>query len=213
MRDVIIGMIQSIIDNAVDMCISDEQDPEEWNMVELSGLIRQCIPLKISYTQDDLKKMSAGQLKQSLKEEAVKLYELKESEYPSAELMREVERIILLRTIDIKWMDHIDDMVQLRQGIGLQSYGQKDPLVEYKMAAFDMFESLTASIQEETVRRMYAVTPKRQEERTQVVKVTGTNKDDSAGPKIVKRSGKKIYPNDPCPCGSGKKYKLCCGRK
>ncbi|MDD7389813.1 MAG: preprotein translocase subunit SecA [Lachnospiraceae bacterium] len=213
MRDVIINMIQDIIDHAVDMCISDEQDPEEWNMAELSGLIRQCIPLKISYTKEELEKMNAGQLKQSLKEQAVKLYELKESEYPTAEMMREVERIILLRTIDIKWMDHIDDMVQLRQGIGLQSYGQKDPLVEYKMAAFDMFEALTASIQEETVRRMYAVTPKRQEERTQVVKVTGTNKDDSAGPRIVKRSGRKVYPNDPCPCGSGKKYKQCCGRK
>ncbi|MGN0295011.1 MAG: preprotein translocase subunit SecA [Lachnospiraceae bacterium] len=213
MRDVIINMIQDIIDHTVDMCISDEQDPEEWNMAELSGLIRQCIPLKISYKKDELEKMNAGQLKQSLKEQAVKLYELKESEYPTAEMMREVERIILLRTIDIKWMDHIDDMVQLRQGIGLQSYGQKDPLVEYKMAAFDMFEALTASIQEETVRRMYAVTPKRQEERTQVVKVTGTNKDDSAGPKIVKRSGRKVYPNDPCPCGSGKKYKQCCGRK
>ena len=213
MRDVIINMIQDIIDHTVDMCISDEQDPEEWNMAELSGLIRQCIPLKISYTKDELEKMNAGQLKQSLKEQAVKLYELKESEYPTAEMMREVERIILLRTIDIKWMDHIDDMVQLRQGIGLQSYGQKDPLVEYKMAAFDMFEALTASIQEETVRRMYAVTPKRQEERTQVVKVTGTNKDDSAGPRIVKRSGRKVYPNDPCPCGSGKKYKQCCGRK
>lgn len=213
MRDVIINMIQDIIDHTVDMCISDEQDPEEWNMAELSGLIRQCIPLKISYTKDELEKMNAGQLKQSLKEQAVKLYELKESEYPTAEMMREVERIILLRTIDIKWMDHIDDMVQLRQGIGLQSYGQKDPLVEYKIAAFDMFEALTASIQEETVRRMYAVTPKRQEERTQVVKVTGTNKDDSAGPRIVKRSGRKVYPNDPCPCGSGKKYKQCCGRK
>ena len=213
MRDVIINMIQDIIDHTVDMCISDEQDPEEWNMAELSGLIRQCIPLKISYTKDELEKMNAGQLKQSLKEQAVKLYELKESEYPTAEMMREVERIILLRTIDIKWMDHIDDMVQLRQGIGLQSYGQKDPLVEYKMAAFDMFEALTASIQEETVRRMYAVTPKRQEERTQVVKVTGTNKDDSAGPRIVKRSGRNVYPNDPCPCGSGKKYKQCCGRK
>ncbi len=213
MRGVIINMIQDIIDHTVDMCISDEMDPEEWNMTELSGLIRQCIPLKITFTQDELKKMNVGQLKQTLKEQAVKLYELKESEYPSAEMMREVERIILLRTIDMKWMDHIDDMVQLRQGIGLQSYGQKDPLVEYKMAAFDMFEALTASIQEETVRRMYAVTPKRQEERTQVVKVTGTNKDDSAGPKIVKRSGKKLYPNDPCPCGSGKKYKQCCGRK
>ena len=213
MRAVIINMIQDIIDHAVDMCISDEQDPAEWNMVELSGLIRQCIPLKIEYSLEELGGMNVGQLKQSLKEQAVKLYELKEAEYPSAEMMREVERIILLRTIDLKWMDHIDDMVQLRQGIGLQSYGQKDPLVEYKMAAFDMFEALTASIQEETVRRMYAVTPKRQEERTQVVKVTGTNKDDSAGPRIVKRAGRKVYPNDPCPCGSGKKYKQCCGRK
>jgi preprotein translocase subunit SecA len=212
MRDNIIKMIQDDIDSCVDMTIPEDSSSDEWNFAELSALLTQTIPMSFKFTEKELEDMTKGQLKQILKERAVKLYEAKEAEMPGQEVMREVERIFLLRTIDTKWMEHIDDMEQLRQGIGLQAYGQKDPLVEYKMVAFEMFESMIASIQEQTVRLLYHVTPKRQEERKAVVKVVGTNKDDTATNRTVKRENKKIQPNDPCPCGSGKKYKKCCGR-
>ncbi len=210
MRNVIIKMITDTVDNTVDMCISDEQAPQEWDMNELSSLLLQNIPLRMVLTDEQLSKMNKGKLKQMLKEAAVKLYEMKEAEFPDAETMREIERIFLLRTIDRKWMDHIDDMDQLRQGIGLQAYGQKDPLVEYKMAGFEMFDVMTASIQEETIRLLFHVRPKQKVEREEVAKVVGTNKEASS--KTVKNTEKKVYPNDPCPCGSGKKYKQCCGR-
>ncbi|RHP29732.1 preprotein translocase subunit SecA [Lachnotalea sp. AF33-28] len=210
MRNVIIKMITDTVDNTVDMCISDDQAPQEWDMNELSSLLLQNIPLRMVLTDEQLSKMNKGKLKQMLKEAAVKLYEMKEAEFPDAETMREIERIFLLRTIDRKWMDHIDDMDQLRQGIGLQAYGQKDPLVEYKMAGFEMFDVMTASIQEETIRLLFHVRPKQKVEREEVAKVVGTNKEASS--KTVKNTEKKVYPNDPCPCGSGKKYKQCCGR-
>ena len=210
MRNVIIKMITDTVDNTVDMCISDDQAPQEWDMNELSSLLLQNIPLRMVLTDEQLSKMNKGKLKQMLKEAAVKLYEMKEAEFPDAETMREIERIFLLRTIDRKWMDHIDDMDQLRQGIGLQAYGQKDPLVEYKMAGFEMFDVMTASIQEETIRLLFHVRPKQKVEREEVAKVVGTNKEASS--KTVKNAEKKVYPNDPCPCGSGKKYKQCCGR-
>ena len=143
----------------------------------------------------------------------MKLYEAKETEFPEPEQFRELERVVLLKVIDQKWMDHIDDMDQLRQGIGLQAYGQRDPLVEYKMAGFDMFDEMTANIQEDTIRLLYHVKIEQKVEREQVAKVTGTNKDDSAPAEPKKRAAAKIYPNDPCPCGSGKKYKQCCGRR
>ena len=144
----------------------------------------------------------------------MKLYEAKEAEFPEAEQLRELERVVLLKCIDSKWMDHIDDMEMLRQGIGLMAYGQRDPVVEYKMSAFEMFNNMISSIQEDTVRMLYHVHVEQKIEREQVAKVTGTNKDDSAGPKKpVQRKEDKVYPNDPCPCGSGKKYKQCCGRK
>ena len=212
MRDNIIKMIQDDIDSAVDMTIPEDSSSDEWNFAELSALLTQTIPMSFKFTEQELEDMNKGQLKQILKERAVKLYEAKEAEFPNQEMMREIERIFLLRTIDSKWMEHIDDMEQLRQGIGLQAYGQRDPLVEYKMAAFDMFDSMIASIQEQTVRLLYHVTPKQPEERKAVVKVVGTNKDDTAVSRTVKRESKKIQPNDPCPCGSGKKYKKCCGR-
>ncbi|KIR02688.1 Protein export cytoplasm protein SecA ATPase RNA helicase [Lachnospiraceae bacterium TWA4] len=213
MRDNIMGMIQDDIDSAVDMTIPEDTDSEEWNFTELSGLLTQTIPISLKFTEEELKNLTTkGELKQILKERAVKLYELKEAEFPDDETMREIERIFLLRTIDRKWMEHIDDMEQLRQGIGLQAYGQKDPLVEYKMAAFEMFDGMISSIQEETVRALYHVMPQRQEERVAVVKIVGTNKDDSATKRTIRRESKKIQPNDPCPCGSGKKYKKCCGR-
>ncbi|MDD7078419.1 MAG: SEC-C metal-binding domain-containing protein, partial [Lachnospiraceae bacterium] len=154
-----------------------------------------------------------NELKQLLKEQAVKLYEMKETEFPDAEQIRELERVILLKVIDRKWMDHIDDMDQLRQGIGLQAYGQKDPVIEYKMSAYEMFNSMTSAIQEDTVRLLFHVKVEQKVEREEVAKVTGTNKDDSGPRAPKKRAAEKIYPNDPCPCGSGKKYKQCCGRK
>ena len=210
MRDSIFKMITDIVDNTVDMCISDDQDTSEWNLQELNGLLIPIIPLpKIEISQ----KMKKNELKQMLKEQAVKLYEMKEAEFPEPEQIRELERVILLKVIDRKWMDHIDDMDQLRQGIGLQAYGQKDPLVEYKMSAYEMFDAMSAAIQEDTLKLLYHVSMEQKVEREEVAKVTGTNKDDSVQNAPQKREEKKIYPNDPCPCGSGKKYKQCCGSK
>ena len=212
MRDSIFKMIYDTVDGTVDMCISDDGDSSEWDLDELNRLLIPVIPLK-PVTADEVKGLKKNELKQRLKENAVKLYEEKETEFPQEEQIRELERVILLKVIDQKWMDHIDDMDQLRQGIGLQAYGQRDPKVEYKMAAYDMFNEMVASIQQDTVRLLYHVRIEQKVEREQVAKVTGTNKDDSGPKKPAQRTEKKIYPNDPCPCGSGKKYKQCCGRK
>ena len=213
MRTVIMKMITDIVENAVDMSISDEQGTEEWDLTELNTLLLPIIPLPPVALKDDQKDMKKNELKHMLKEAATKLYEAKEAEFPEAEQIREIERVILLKVIDAKWMAHIDDMDQLRQGIGLQAYGQRDPLVEYKMSGYDMFDGMIANIQEDTVRLLFHVRIEQKVEREQVAKVTGTNRDDSGpkGPK--KRESAKVYPNDPCPCGSGKKYKQCCGRK
>ena len=211
MRGAICKMITDTVDNTVDMCVSDEVDSDEWDLLELNTVLQPLIPVK-TVTEETVKKMRKNDLKQKLKEEAIRLYEEKEAEFPDAEQIRELERVVLLKVIDRKWMDHIDDMEQLRQGIGLQAYGQRDPKVEYKMSAFDMFDDMIASIQRDTVRTLYHVRIEQKVEREQVAKVTGTNKDESLkGP--VRRTKDKVYPNDPCPCGSGKKYKQCCGRK
>ena len=210
MRDSVYKMIADFVDNTVDMCISDEQDRENWNLTELDTLLLPVIPLPKVELPDYLKK---NQLKQLLKEQATKLYESKEAEFPEPEQLRELERVIMLKVVDRKWMDHIDDMEQLRQGIGLQAYGQKDPLVEYKMNAYEMFNAMTASIQEDTLRLLYHVRVEQKAEREEVAKVTGTNKDESGPKEPKKRMEEKVYPNDPCPCGSGKKYKQCCGRR
>ncbi len=212
MRDAIFKMITDIAENAVDISISDDADIEDWDFTELNTLLLPTIPLRRINTGRVLKPKKNG-LKQQLKEEAVKLYESKEAEFPEPEAMREVERVILLRTIDRKWMDHIDDMEQLRQGVGLQAYGQRDPLVEYKLSGYEMFDEMTQNIKEETVRQLFHVRIEQKVEREQVAKVTGTNKDDSIQKGPVKRENIKIYPNAPCPCGSGKKYKQCCGKK
>ena len=212
MRDSIYKMITDTVEHAVDMCFSDDVDQEEWDLNEFNSVLLPTIPLN-PLTLEKVKGVKKNQLKQELKEEAVKLYEEKEAEFPEAEQLRELERVILLKVIDQKWMDHIDDMDQLRQGIGLQAYGQKDPKVEYKMQAYEMFDGMIAAIQETTVRLLYHVRLEQKVEREQVAQVTGTNKDDSGPKKPVQRVEKKVYPNDPCPCGSGKKYKQCCGRK
>jgi len=212
MRDVIYKMITDIIDNTVDMVVGDDTDSEEWDLKELNSLLLPVIPME-KITREKVSNLKKNSLKQQLKEEAVKLYEAKEAEFPESEAIRELERVILLKVIDRKWMDHIDDMDQLRQGIGLQAYGQKDPLIEYKMSGYDMFDGMTANIQEDTVKLLLHVKVEQKVEREQVAKVTGTNKDDSLAKAPVKRADAKVYPNDPCPCGSGKKFKQCCGRK
>ena len=213
MRDVIYKMITDRVENTIDTCISSDIPKEDWDLTELNELLLPIIPLKpitVALT-DEVKDVK--ELKHKLKEQAVKLYEAKEAEFPEPEALRELERVILLKVIDRKWMDHIDDMDQLRQGIGLQAYGQKDPLVEYKMSGFDMFDDMIANIQEDTVRLLFHVRIEQKVEREQVAKVTGTNKDDSVAATPKRRETAKVYPNDPCPCGSGKKYKQCCGRR
>ncbi|MCI8294347.1 MAG: preprotein translocase subunit SecA [Lachnospiraceae bacterium] len=213
MRDVILKMVTDIVENVVDMSISDEGGEDGWDLKELNSLLLPIIPLKPIVMSDELKGKKKNELKHMLKEQAIKLYELKEAEFPEAEQMREIERVILLKVIDNKWMAHIDDMDQLREGIGLQAYGQRDPAVEYKMSGYEMFEGMTAAIREETVRILFHIRVEQKVEREPAAKVTGTNKDTSLAKAPKKRDVQKIYPNDPCPCGSGKKYKQCCGRK
>lgn len=212
MRDSIYKMLSDIVENTVDTFIGDDQDPEEWDLTGLNETLLQIIPLEI-ITAERLGCRNKAEMKHALKQEATRLYEAKEAEFPNSELIRELERVFLLKTIDRKWMNHIDDMDQLRQGIGLQAYGQRDPLVEYKMSGYEMFEAMTNSIQEDTVRILMHIKVEEKAEREEVAKVTGTNKDDSLAKKPVQRAAQKVYPNDPCPCGSGKKYKQCCGRK
>ena len=212
MRDVIYKMITDITENCVDICINDDADISDWDFNELNTLLIPTIPLQ-PLTPERVKKPKKNSLKQQLKEEAVKLYEAKEAEFPEPEAIRELERVVLLKVIDRKWMDHIDDMEQLRQGVGLQAYGQRDPLVEYKMSGYEMFDEMTQNIREETVRLLFHIKIEQKVEREQQAKITGTNKDDSLPKGPVKRENAKEYPNDPCPCGSGKKYKNCCGRK
>ncbi|WP_027422257.1 preprotein translocase subunit SecA [Lachnobacterium bovis] len=212
MRNVIFKMIQDRVEAAVDTCISSEIDRSDWNLKELDELLLPVIPMEPIRHMDLSEVKNEKQLKQFLKEKAVKLYEEKEAEFPEIEQFRELERVVLLRVMDRKWMDHIDDMDQLRQGIGLQAYGQRDPKIEYKMVGFDMFSEMTSAIQEDTIKLLYHVNVEEKVEREEVAKVTGTNKDSEAPRVPKKRENAKIYPNDPCPCGSGKKYKNCCGR-
>ncbi len=259
MRDTVYKMITDTVDTYVDMCFSDDVDAEEWDLEQFNGTLTQIIPIE-PLTVETVKGKRKDEMKHIIKEEAVKLYEEKEAEFPEPEqlrelervvllksidskwmdhiddmeilrqgiglaaygqrdpvveykMSRELERVVLLKSIDSKWMDHIDDMEILRQGIGLAAYGQRDPVVEYKMSAFDMFNNMISAIQEDTLRMLYHVHVEQKLEREQVAKVTGTNKDDSSVKKPIQRKEIKVYPNDPCPCGSGKKYKQCCGRK
>ena len=211
MCDSIFHMINDYIENTVDAEVSVDQDYEDWDLIELNRVIGAVIPMA-PVTPDDVKGMGQKELKHLLKERAAKAYEAKEAEFPEPEHIRELERVVLLKVIDAKWMDHIDDMDQLRQGIGLQAYGNRDPKIEYKMLGYDMFGEMTQAITETTVRTLMHVRIEQKAEREQVAKVTGTNKDDTALREPKKRENKKVYPNDPCPCGSGKKYKQCCGR-
>lgn len=213
MREVVYKMITETVENKVNMCIGDDSVAEDWDIAELNRLLLPIFPFEeIKLTEEERKHMRKSDLVQKIKEMAVKLYEEKEAEFPEPEQLREIERVILLKVIDTKWMSHIDDMDQLRQGIGLAALGQKDPLVEYKFAGYDMFDDMTTAISEDTVRALMHVRIEEPVEREEVVKVTGTNKDESVGKAPVRRAEKKIGPNDPCPCGSGRKYKHCCGR-
>ena len=213
MRESIFHMITDFVENTVDASLSGEVEPEEWDLGALNRDLKDVIPTIGTVTEEDVKGKGIKELKHMLKERAAKAYEEKEAEFPEPEHLREVERVFLLRTIDAKWMAHIDDMDQLRQGIGLQAYGQKNPLIEYKMYGYEMFGEMTNSITVDTVRLLFHVKVEQKVEREEVAKVTGTNKDNSTAKAPKTRSEKKIYPNDPCPCGSGKKYKQCCGRK
>jgi preprotein translocase subunit SecA len=212
MRDSIFHMMNEYVENMVDMVVSPDQDYDEWDLTELNLNLHNALALA-PVTEEDVKGINAKELKHLLKERAAKAYEAKEAEFPEAEQLREIERVVLLKVIDARWMDHIDDMDQLRQGIGLQAYGQRDPKVEYKMIGYDMFDQMTRNITENTIRTLFHIRIEEKVEREEVAKVTGTNKDDSAVREPKKRVEKKVYPNDPCPCGSGKKYKQCCGRK
>ena len=213
MRDVVLKMVTDVCDNIVNMYIPEDAPAAEWDLQEFNTSLIPIIPTEpISFTHEEAKKMDRKKLQHILKERAVKLYEKKEAEFRDPEQMRELERVILLKVIDHRWMDHIDDMDQLRQGIGLMAYGNRDPLTEYKISGYDMFNSMMAGIREDTVRLMFHARVEQPEEREQVAKITGTNKDDSVKHTPKKRAGAKVYPNDPCPCGSGKKYKNCHGR-
>ncbi|MBR3036203.1 MAG: preprotein translocase subunit SecA [Lachnospiraceae bacterium] len=214
MRDVVMKMVTDICDGSVDRCISEDQDPDLWDLQELNRTLLQNVPIA-PITEADVseKGFNKKKLEHLIRERATKLYEAKEAEFPTAEAMRELERVVLLRAIDRRWMDHIDDMDQLRQGIGLAAYGNRDPLTEYKVAGYDMFNSMMAGIREDTVRSVYFARVERPEEREQVAKITGTNKDDTLVKAPKKRAQAKVYPNDPSPCGSGLKYKNCHGKK
>ena len=213
MRPLITRFITDIVDFYVNENIVDSDSPKDWDFQGLNDTLMQIIPLgKLKFTEEEYANMTRDELAQNLKEKAIRLYEEKEAEFPNPEQMREAERVILLKVMDQKWMSHIDDMDILRDGIGLQAYGQKDPLVEYKIAGYEMFQEMMRSIQEETVRVLYQIKLEEKVEREQVAKPLATNRDESAVRAPKTREGRKIYPNDPCPCGSGKKYKNCHGR-
>ena len=213
MRDTIYNMMTEYVENMTDRFAAPDADSEEWDLAGLELTLHGEIPMLKMPDAEEVKDMRQKELKHTLKERAVKAYEEKEAEFPEAEQLREMERVVLLKAIDTRWMDHIDDMDQLRQGIGLQAYGQRDPLVEYKMMGYDMFGEMTNSIAETTIRTLFHIRIEQKVEREQVAQATGTNKDDSASHTPKKREEKRFNPNDPCPCGSGKKYKQCCGRK
>ncbi|MDD6213392.1 MAG: SEC-C metal-binding domain-containing protein, partial [Clostridiales bacterium] len=214
MRDVVIKMVSDVAENIVDTCISADHSADEWDMRELNQMVLPIFPIPpIVLTDEQEKHFCKGDMSQFLKEKAITLYEEKEAEFADPEQIREIERVILLKVIDQKWMAHIDDMDQLRQGIGLQAYGQRDPLIEYKALGYDMFGSMTMAVKEDTVRLLMHIRVEQKVEREEVAKVTGTNRDDTSARAPKRREEKKIYPNDPCPCGSGLKYKNCHGRK
>ncbi len=213
MRETIVRMLNDVVESAVNRSVSDDLPAEKWDYEELNNLLISTVPMRPVFYEDSMAGMKKNEPIHRLKEEAIKFYETREAEFPGGDQIREVERVILLKVIDAKWMNHIDDMEQLRQGIGLQAYGQRDPLVEYKMEAYDMFEEMTRGITSDTVRILTHLKVEQKVEREPAAKVTGTNRGEATEKKPVVKSMQKVYPNDPCPCGSGKKFKQCHGRK
>ena len=214
MRESVYTMVDATVNHIVDAGIPEDSKPEDWDITALNEMWMPIFIKQISLTEDQLNgHYSKEQFREDLLEMGRNIYAEKEKEFPVEEHLREVERVVLLRVIDRHWMDHIDDMDQLRQGIGLQAYGQRDPVVEYKMAGYDMFDDMIAGIQEDTVRTMLHIKIEQEVKREQVAQPMATNKDDSVARAPKKRADDKVYPNDPCPCGSGKKYKYCHGRK
>ena len=212
MREDIVGMISEVVQKYVNIVIGDDQLPEDWDLTQLNDILIPVIPVEpVTFDKTRDEGITKHDLIERLQEEALRIYENKEAEFPDLEQIREMERVVLLKATDSRWMNHIDDMDQLRQGIGLQSFAQRDPVVEYRLQGYDMFNEMTESIREETVKMLMHVRIEQKVEREQVAQVTGTNKDDTANAPIVRKSD-KISRNAPCPCGSGKKYKHCCGR-
>ncbi len=213
MRDTIFSMMNDVIERYVNAAIGDDQRPEDWDLRELNNLIIPIIPIKkVKIKDNELDGMTKDSLMQLVKERAVKFYEEKETEFQDEDQIREAERVILLKVTDMNWMNHIDDMDKLREGIGLQAYGQRNPVDEYHLIGLDMFNNMIDNIYEDTIKALMHLQVEQKVEREEVAKASGTNKDDTAVNTPKKRAGKKVQPNDPCPCGSGKKYKHCCGR-
>jgi len=208
MKDPIINMFRKYVDKLVAIH-ANHQFYEEWDLEGLNNELK--LAFRFTITEEDIKDLTSEKLSDFLYDKIVRNYNKKEEEFLEPEHLREIERVILLRNIDEKWMNHIDDMDHLKQGIGLQAYGQKDPVVEYRQIGYDMFEEMAESIAEDTVKMLYNIKIEQRVERKEVAKVTGTNMDDSVKKTPVKRTSEKIGRNEPCPCGSGKKYKKCCG--
>ncbi len=213
MREVILNMLKDVITRTVNAHSNGMEHPDEWDTVGMFDELHRTVPIhKVTLSDEEKDSLDREKFIDFLYEKAVKLYEAKEKEFENNEELREAERVIVLKSIDSKWMEHIDNMDQMRQGITLRAYGQRDPLVEYKFVGFEMFDEMIENIQSTTVRSMYAIPPKRKIQRERVAKVTGTNHGDGPAVRTFVRSERKVGRNEPCPCGSGKKYKHCHGR-
>ena len=214
LKSSIMKMVDDTIKNACSLYVGGE-DPEAWNLEGLRGYFCDwlCSRDDFKYSPDELKSVSRDSIENDLLKRAHDKYEQREEEFGS-DIMRELERMVLLRSVDTHWMDHIDAMDELRDGMRLRAYAQHDPVQEYRNEGFDMFNAMTESICEETTKMMLTLQVKKKEdvERKQVAKVTGESSSDGTVSKtVVKTKSQKIGRNDPCPCGSGKKYKKCCG--
>lgn len=220
LKESILSMMDETVDSAMAMYMPEGVEPDHWNMDGFRNYFIGLIAGSLLELEDDeLKKVDRKELGDQIKEKVHQLYAKREEEL-SENITRELERVVLLKEVDTKWMDHIDAMDELKKGITLRSYGQKDPVVEYRIEGFDMFDEMIAGIREETVkilllapfRKPNAPMPQEAPKREQVAQPTATSSDGTVAPATIRRQGKKVGRNDPCPCGSGKKYKNCCGR-
>ena len=220
LKESILSMMDETVDSAMAMYMPEGVEPDHWNMEGFRNYFIGLIAGSLLELEDDeLKKVDRKELGEQIKEKVHQLYAKREEEL-GENITRELERVVLLKQVDTKWMDHIDAMDELKKGISLRSYGQKDPVVEYRIEGFDMFDEMIAGIREETVkilllapfRKPNAPMPQEAPKREQVAQPTATSSDGTVAPATIRRQGKKVGRNDPCPCGSGKKYKNCCGR-